>query len=105
VWFQYNHLSGYADTTRQYVGVLAQEMEKILPSTVSIVANDPLVKNKRVYDSSELVYTLINAVKELNIVNQELKSKLLKLEEWKQIISGRLDENSGSEVSAVLTTK
>ena len=81
VRFQYNHLSGYADTTRQYVGILAQEIEKILPSTVSIVVNDPLVKNKRVYDSSELVYALINAVKELSAINEKLNTRLSVLEE------------------------
>jgi hypothetical protein len=77
VSFQYNQLSGYADTIKTYVGVIAQEIEKVLPSTVSILSGDPLISNKRVFDNSELIYTLINAVKELHGQNQQLKQRLL----------------------------
>jgi hypothetical protein len=81
VRFQYNQLSGYADTTSRYVGVLAQEIEKVLPSAVSIVKNDRLVKDKLVYDGNELVYTLINAIKELSEANTALNARVLALEE------------------------
>jgi hypothetical protein len=81
VRFQYNELSGYADTTSRYVGVLAQEIEKVLPSAVSIVKNDHLVKDKLVYDGNELVYTLINAIKELSEANTALNARVLALEE------------------------
>ena len=81
VRFQYNELSGYADTTSRYVGVLAQEIKKILPSAVSIVKNDRLVKDKLVYDGNELVYTLINAIKDLSEANTALNARVLALEE------------------------
>lgn len=35
VWYKYNELSGYKDTETDYVGIIAQEMEHVLPSTVS----------------------------------------------------------------------
>lgn len=91
VRFQYNQLSGHSDTTRYYVGVIAQEMEKVLPSTVSVVSDDPILKDKRVYDSSELIYTLINAVKELNTTNRELaavnESLAARIRKLEQLVS------------------
>lgn len=47
------------------VGVIAQEIKEVLPSTVSTKKtehHDDLLE----YDGIELIYTLINAVKELN---------------------------------------
>lgn len=47
------------------VGVIAQEIKEVLPSTISVKKTehyDDLLQ----YDSSELLYTLINAIKELN---------------------------------------
>lgn len=80
VSFQYNSLSGHSDTTSRYIGVIAHEIEKILPSTVSTITDDPLIQEKKVYDSSELIYTLINAIKELHQTNDALTSRVDSLE-------------------------
>ena len=75
VSFEYNQLSGYTDTTKRFVGVIAQEIEKVLPATVTIVNSDPKVQDKRQYDGSELVYALINAVKEQQKQIEDLKKQ------------------------------
>ncbi len=80
--FQYNELSGEEDLNKNYVGILAQEIENILPSTITIKADEQL-KDKRMFDGSELIYTLINAIKEqqvlINELQQENKTVLEKL--------------------------
>lgn len=86
VTYQYNEKSKVYDTNKTYVGIIAQEIEKILPSTV-ITKNDSAntgLNDKKVFDSSELLYTLINAVKELNDKNIELENKLNQLEKLSQ---------------------
>lgn len=77
VTFQYNGKSVYKDDGKTYVGVIAQEIEKILPSTVTKI-NEGGFSDLRGYDSSELVYTLINAIKE-----QQKEIELLKQENKK----------------------
>ncbi len=97
VRFQYNRLSGHGDTTAYYVGVIAQEIENVLPSTVSVAADDSLIAGKQVFDSSELLYTLINAVKELSAANQVLQSRVSELVSWKEDISARLEQMEGCQ--------
>ncbi|RYF91719.1 MAG: hypothetical protein EOO03_00705 [Chitinophagaceae bacterium] len=76
VSFQYNELSGYADVNTQFVGVIAQEIENILPNTISKTDVNPAVKDLRSFNSSELTYTLINAVKEQQLqMEQERKEQ------------------------------
>jgi hypothetical protein len=58
----------HLDTTVEYVGVIAQEMETALPETISRTVgyiDDKQVDDLLMYDSSALPYALINAVKEL----------------------------------------
>lgn len=79
VRFQYNELSGEEDLNKNYVGILAQEIEKILPSTISI-KEDEHFKDKRMFDGSELIYTLINAIKEQQQKIELLEKKIMLLE-------------------------
>ena len=75
--FQYTKESKIAEADQSYVGVIAQEMEKVLPSTVSMY-NDSIgcgIKDLRMFESSELLFTLINAVKELHQDNIELEKE------------------------------
>lgn len=84
VRFRYNKKSGYKDTNKHYVGVIAQDIEKVLPTTVSKFddSDGPSgLSDKRVFDSSELMWTLINTVKELKSENDILKKRLLRLEQ------------------------
>ncbi|HRD57328.1 MAG TPA: tail fiber domain-containing protein [Ferruginibacter sp.] len=79
VRFQYNELSGEEDLDQNYVGIIAQEIEKILPSTITIKEDDHF-KDKRMFDGSELIYTLINAVKEQQQKIELLEKKITLLE-------------------------
>jgi hypothetical protein len=86
VKYQYNEKSKSFDLNKTYVGVIAQEIEEILPSTITSV-NDSLntgLSDKKIFDSSELLFTLINAVQELNDKNVELENKLNQLEKLSQ---------------------
>ncbi|MFM2394220.1 MAG: hypothetical protein RLZZ546_2202, partial [Bacteroidota bacterium] len=74
VSFQYNGKGNTSDNGKIYVGVIAQEIEKILPSTISTI-NTGEINDLRTYDSSELTYTIINAIKELNVKNEDLKKE------------------------------
>jgi hypothetical protein len=79
VTFKYNAKSGYEDTSSDYVGIIAQEIEKVLPSTVSHYddSQGPSgLSDKREFDSSELIWTVINAIKELKAENDKLKTLL-----------------------------
>lgn len=82
--FQYNALSGYEDVNSTFVGVIAQEIENILPNTVTLFddSNGPSgLADKRIFDSSEIIWLLVNAVKELDKKNEELLNKLAELDE------------------------
>ncbi|MES2775150.1 MAG: tail fiber domain-containing protein [Bacteroidota bacterium] len=71
VYYQYNEQSGY-DTKKQYVGVLAQELQAIAPYMVG-----SFTKNNVDYlnvDNSAMTYMLINAVKEQQRQIEELKA-------------------------------
>ena len=73
VLFNYNEESGY-DTHKQYVGVLAQELQKVLPYMV-----DSFSKKGNEYlrvDNSAMTYLLINAIKEQQMQIESLKKEI-----------------------------
>jgi len=79
VTYEYNGLAG---TTKgaKYTGVIAQEMKEIFPDTVSTYKaklNEEDEEETELYDfnSSDLTFALINAVKELKAEIELLKSK------------------------------
>ena len=79
VTYDYNGLAG---TTKgaKYTGVIAQEMKEIFPETVSTYKaklNEEDEEKTELYDfnSSDLTFALINAVKELKAEIELLKSK------------------------------
>ncbi len=66
VWFRYNGKAGMP-TGKKYVGVIAQEMQKIAGYTVdTFTYQDAQGKQEEYldYDANSLIYMLINAVKE-----------------------------------------
>ena len=68
VWFSYNGKAGLP-TEKRHVGVIAQDMQKIAPHTVSeFVYVDSLGKAEKYldYDANAMAFMLVNAVKELN---------------------------------------
>ncbi len=75
VIYQYTKASEIGSEGQEYVGVIAQEIQKILPESVgSFVGKDGLKYLS--FDPSELNYLLINAVKELADQNRRLEEKL-----------------------------
>jgi len=77
VRFRYNGRGG-TSAGRAGVGVLAQEIETVLPETIqrASVPGDPALDDLRVFDSSMLTYVLINAVKELAARVEHLEQAL-----------------------------
>jgi len=63
VIFKYNHLTGH-DEQKEHVGPIAQDMENILPGTVEKIKTKHF-KDQRSFDSSEVLWLLVNSVKEL----------------------------------------
>jgi hypothetical protein len=81
VRFKYNGLGGTADTGKEYVGVIAQDLEKVLPFMVSsqkrkLRESDRDVTEIKEVDPSAFTYVLINAVKELSTQNQQLAQQV-----------------------------
>lgn len=81
VSYHYNQLSGF-DTSREHVGLIAQEVQKVVPTMVQ--------QNKETdylaVDSNELTYMLINAVKELSTEIEALKKQNQKLQQSLQTL-------------------
>ena len=82
VWYKYNELSGYKDTENDYVGIIAQEMEHVLPNTVSEFddSNNSGISYKKQFNGSEVMWTLVNAVKELTQKIETLEACIKELE-------------------------
>jgi len=78
VSFHYNNRSGL-NTEKEYIGVVAQDLEKITPYMVGTFKKDD--EEYLDVDNSAMVYMLINAVKELKSENDELKARIDKIEE------------------------
>jgi hypothetical protein len=79
VRFRYNGRAG-TPAGREGVGVLAQEIERVLPETVCAAScgelGDPELQSIRVFDASALTFVLINAVKELAGKVERLERRL-----------------------------
>lgn len=88
VWFQYNGLAGLADDGKNYVGIIAQEMQAIAPYTIGTFTDPGSPTEYLNYDSNAVIYILINSVKEQQIEIEALRmqveaqnQRLLRLEE------------------------
>ncbi|WP_053077103.1 tail fiber domain-containing protein [Chryseobacterium sp. BLS98] len=66
VTYKYNEKSGYKDLDTEYVGFIAQDVEKAAPYMVKIIDDTKKsgLKDKRELDESALTKILVNAVKE-----------------------------------------
>lgn len=66
---------GFGKTDVNHVGIIAQEIENIIPEAIKI-GNCKDIEDFRFYDQSVLIYTLINAVKELSIKVKQLENAI-----------------------------
>ena len=65
---------GFGATDVNHVGIIAQELESILPEAIKIGKCQD-IEDFRFYDKDVLVYTLLNAVKELSEKVKQLEAK------------------------------
>ncbi len=93
VWYRYNGKAGMP-TQKKYVGVIAQEMQKVAPYTIGeFTYTDTTGKQEKYldYDANAVTYMLVNAVKEVDEKyarqQQELAEKEAKLTSQQQQIN------------------
>ena len=84
VTFKYNGKGPYTDTTTEFVGVIAQEIQKIVPYTVDTVfmkmnKSDKEPTSLLSYDPSSLTYLTINAIKDQQVLIEKLQNQIIKL--------------------------
>jgi hypothetical protein len=100
VWFRYNGKAGLP-TSKKQVGVIAQDMQKIAPHTVSeFVYLDSVGKEEKYldYDGNAIAYMLINAVKELNAQLQtEMEQKNTEIRQLQQELAALRKTLGGAE--------
>ena len=88
VWFQYNGKAGFAKDGKDHIGVIAQEIAKVAPYTVStyqakLNPGDPAETELLDFNSHALTFALINAVKELKTEVDSLKEQIKVLKKEK----------------------
>lgn len=83
--FDYNGKAGFDATTKNNIGVIAQEIKDVMPETVKkynakLNENDEEDTELYNFDSHALTFALINSVKELNAKIKSLETKIQTLE-------------------------
>jgi trimeric autotransporter adhesin len=94
VWFKYNGEAGMP-TDKQYVGVIAQEMQKIAPYTVGQFTYQDTTGQQTQYldyDANALTYILVNAVKEQQKQIQEKDARLDSQQQQIAALTERLNQ-------------
>jgi hypothetical protein len=81
VSYKYNGLGGTQDDGNQFVGVIAQELEKVLPSMVAsskvkLRPGDREATDLKRVDSSAFTYVLINAVQEQQKIIERQQARI-----------------------------
>jgi hypothetical protein len=85
VWFEYNGKAGLP-TNKTYVGVIAQEMQKVAPYMVGSFSHQDTPGQKTDYldyDANALTYILVNSV-------QEQQKQIQQLQQEKETLEARL---------------
>ncbi len=77
VSFNYKEKFGWGNDT--YIGLIAQEVEKVVPTMVSEIEVNDMIDFKEL-DPNEITYMLINAVKEQQKQIEELQRQIEKLQ-------------------------
>jgi hypothetical protein len=100
--FEYNGKCGIKDTSEIKVGVMAQEIQQLVPEAVSSFIgrlnnpNDTTEAMQEIYqvDYNALMFTTINAVKELDNKNQVLESQNQELVNQNQAMAQTLEHQN-----------
>lgn len=101
VYFRYKENTGY-DPKKEYVGIIAQEMQKIAPYTVEEVEVHQEIDEARLdlpekilsYNSTAVTYMLINAIQEQQSMIKERDEKIENLEARLQRIESMFAANN-----------
>jgi len=106
VTYKYNGLGGAPNDGREYVGVIAQELEKVFPSMVSskkvkLHPEDALETDIKIVDPSAFTYLLINSVKEQQALIERQERRIAALERGRGLTASMLGTN-GLEVGLAL---
>ncbi len=95
VWFQYNGKAGIETGDKKFVGIIAQEMQKIAPYTIDTFIHQDSLGNKTEYldyDANAVTYILINSVKEQQQVIEKKDAELKEMSSQVAALSNRLDQ-------------
>jgi len=95
VWFQYNGQAGIETGEKKFVGVIAQEMQKIAPYTIGTFTHQDSLGNKTEYldyDANAVTYILINSVKEQQQVIEQKDAELREMNAQVNALSKRLEQ-------------
>jgi len=105
VTFKYNGLGGTTDDGHEYVGVIAQELEKTFPSMVTskkgkLHATDTSETDIKIVDPSALTFVLINSVKEQQVIIDRQERRIEALERGRAVSASMF--GSGTEMALAL---
>jgi len=105
VTYKYNGLGGTTDDGHEYVGVVAQELEKIFPNMVTsrkgkLHPSDTAETDIKVVDPSALTYVLINSVKEQQQIIDRQERRIAALEHGRGLSASML--GNGAEMALAL---
>ncbi|GGH37681.1 hypothetical protein GCM10007423_30880 [Dyadobacter endophyticus] len=95
VWFQYNGKAGIETGDKRFVGIIAQEMQKIAPYTIDTFMHQDSLGNKTEYldyDANAVTYILINSVKEQQQVIEQKDAELKEMNVQVAALSKRLEQ-------------
>jgi endosialidase-like protein len=100
VSFKYNGLGSTDDNGKEYVGVIAQELEKILPAMVAakkrkLHKDDVEDTDIKYVDPNEFTYLLINSVQEQQMLIEQQDARIAKLERGRSLVSSVLPTGLG----------
>ncbi|MFD0999177.1 tail fiber domain-containing protein [Ohtaekwangia kribbensis] len=76
VSFRYNGIAGLPDDGKQYIGIIAQDMQKAAPYTIDTFTDSETKIDYLKYDPNAVTYILINAVKEQQATIEKLQKQL-----------------------------
>lgn len=99
VEFEYNGL-GRTSTGNKYYGVLAQQVQEVLPSTITVSkrklnTTDRTNSELLMFNANDLIFTGLNAVKELADIEEEKHEQLLKELEQEKTKNRELENRLG----------
>ena len=103
VSFQYNGLAGYTNDSTTFVGVIAQDVEKVAPYMIEHVQkklneNDSVNTDLLMYDGSALTYILVNAVKEQQTIIEAQKKEI-------EVLKAEVDLNANKNNLEIILLK